>query len=136
LPIRTAEQPGGPWFPDVSGDGSLIPLDVLMVVHHLNQSASTDDRGEGQAGSFASDRYRTWGDAGSLDDAFPARSPVVASPPVDQPPRRWLERRNSQLDLRTIRAAFADPDSLFSPAIEMEELCLGRLWAEAQGLPR
>lgn len=133
LPIRTAEQPGAAWFPDVNGDGSLIPLDVLMVVHHLNQSAAIDDRGEGHAASFASDRHQGRDGAGSLNDSFLALSPTVASRPVDQPPRQWLTRRSSQLDLRAIRAAFADLDSLFSPAIEIEKLGLGRLFAGRKG---
>lgn len=133
LPIRTAEQPGAAWFPDVNGDGSLIPLDVLMVVHHLNHSAAIDDRGEGHAASFASDRHQGWDGAGSLNDSFLALSPTVASRPVDQPPRQWLTRRSSQLDLRAIRAAFADLDSLFSPAIEIEKLGLGRLFADPKG---
>lgn len=120
LPIRTAENPGAPWFPDVSGDGSLIPLDVLMVVHQLNQSSTIEDQVERQAASFASDRHGGREDLGARGDSLPRATTASALRVFDQSTRRRWANPGREGDLRAIRAAFADPDLLSSPILEIE----------------
>jgi hypothetical protein len=46
LPIRTAEQPGPPWFLDPNGDGRLTPADVLEVINHVNCNGASEPEGE------------------------------------------------------------------------------------------
>jgi hypothetical protein len=76
LSPRTAEEPGPPWFVDVTNSGTLVPNDVLQVINYLN-------RGDRECAEFTSriaaasrstsqlvDGRR--GRSGVLDDARPA----------------------------------------------------------------
>jgi uncharacterized protein YkwD len=46
LTLRTAEQPGPPWFLDPNGDGHLTPADVLAVINHINCNSAAEPEGE------------------------------------------------------------------------------------------
>jgi hypothetical protein len=48
LPPRTAEHQHLPYY-DVNGDGSLTPLDALMVITHINSLSPAPPLGEGEA---------------------------------------------------------------------------------------
>jgi uncharacterized protein YkwD len=46
LAVRTAQQPGAPWFLDPNGDGHLTPADVLEVINHINRGGASAPEGE------------------------------------------------------------------------------------------
>jgi hypothetical protein len=52
LPVRTAEHQHLP-YDDVNGDGHLTPLDVLMVITHINLTNHPADGSGGDAGPAA-----------------------------------------------------------------------------------